>query len=120
MRNLAFLAILTISAMALAGCSDDGGGDGDSTSSSSSTSRSSTSASSTSASSSGTTSASTTSTGPAANTPPTGSVSAVVNGTNATFSLTGTDADGEDLSWELDFGDGSARATGTDLPATAN
>lgn len=119
MRLSALLASLTFLALAFAGCS--GGGDDDgkgTTTSGSSSSASSSSATSSSASSSGTTtSATSTSTGPEANQPPTGGVSAVVNGTNATFSLTGTDADGDELSWELDYGDGSAKATGTELPA---
>lgn len=116
MRIPAFLAILTISAMALAGCSGDGDGDGDSTTSSSSSSRSSTSATSTSgSSSSSSTSSSSTSTGPS-NSPPTGSISVSVNGTNATFNMTGSDPDGDTFVWDLTFGDGNA-TNGTTLPA---
>lgn len=118
MRNLAFLAILTVSAMALAGCSGDGGGDA--TSSSSSTSRSSasgTSTSSSSTSSSGSAS-STTSGAPAANQAPSGSISVTVDGSNATFSLTGSDPDGDIVVWDLTFGDGSS-TNGTSLPAEA-
>ena len=122
MRILAFLAILTVSAMALAGCSGDGGGDGDATSSSSSSSRNSSSATSTSRSSSisSSGSASSTSSGaPAENRAPTGSISVEVNGTNATFTLTGSDPDGDTLVWDLAFGDGST-ANGTSLPAVVN
>ena len=36
---------------------------------------------------------------------------------NATFLLNGTDAEGDALQWTLAFGDGSANATGTMLPA---
>jgi hypothetical protein len=114
MRIVAFLAFLTVSAMVLAGCSGDG--DGDSKSSSSSSSRSSSRTNSTtSVSSSSSTSASSTSTGPA-NSAPTGSISVSVNGTNATFNLTGSDPDGDTLVWDLAFGDGNA-TNGTVLPA---
>jgi hypothetical protein len=118
MRLSALLATLTLVALLFAGCSADKGGDGTSTSSSSSASKTtSATGSSTSKSSTGTTtSSSTTSTGAAANQAPTGSISAAVNGTNVTFSLTGADADGDDLSWELAFGDSSAKATGNALP----
>lgn len=117
MRNLAFLAILTVSAMALAGCSGDGGGDGDGTSSSSSSSRSaSTTSSSSSSSSSSSGSASTTTSGSPANQAPSGSISVSVNGTNATFTLTGSDPDGDIVVWDLTFGDG-ASTNGTGLPA---
>lgn len=118
MRLSALLASLTFVALVFAGCSGDGDGGGG-TSSSSSSSASSTSATSSPGSSSGTTTSasSSTSTGSSANTPPAGSLSAFVNGTAATFTLDGTDADGDALSWELDFGDGSAKATGADLPS---
>ncbi|HJQ93605.1 MAG TPA: PKD domain-containing protein [Candidatus Thermoplasmatota archaeon] len=115
MRNLAFLAVLAVSAMALAGCSGTGDGDGDSTSSSSSSSRSSSSASSTSRSSS---SSSSSSASPVPeNRAPSGSMSATVNGTNATFALTGSDPDGDTIVWDLTFGDGGT-TNGTNLPAT--
>jgi hypothetical protein len=118
MRNLALAAILTVS-LALAGCSGDGGGDGETTSSSSSSSRSSSSASSTASSSSSSatgSSSSSTSGAPGPNQPPSGSISAQVNGTNATFTLTGSDPDGDIVVWDLAFGDGST-ANGTSLPA---
>ena len=119
MRLSALLASLTFLALAFAGCSGDGGGDGDdSTSSSSSSSRSSSSASGT-ASSSGSSSgsASSTTSGSPANQAPTGSISASVNGTQANFTLAGSDPDGDLLSWSLAFGDGQS-TNGTDLPAS--
>jgi hypothetical protein len=116
------LTTLAVLAVAFAGCSD-GGGDGDGQSSSStSTSKASTSSS---TSGSGTKSATATSsssstgtTGPS-NQPPSGSVSAAINGTEVTFSLAGSDADGDELSWTLDFGDETDAETGTTLPANA-
>lgn len=116
MRLSALLASLTLVALLFAGCSGDG--DGGSTSTSSSATRSSAASSSTSRSSTATTtSTGTTTTAAPANQPPTGSMSASINGTDVAFTLTGADADGDDLSWELDFGDGSGKATGMDLPA---
>lgn len=115
MRTSDVLAILTITAIALAGCSGgDRDGEGDSSSSSSSSSRSTSSGSSSTSRSSS--SASSTSTAPPANQAPVGSLSAAVNGTNATFTLTGSDPDGDTLVWDLTFGDG-ASANGTTLPA---
>ncbi|HUR24769.1 MAG TPA: PKD domain-containing protein [Candidatus Thermoplasmatota archaeon] len=121
MRLSALLASLTLVAILFAGCSG-GDGDGDATTSSSSSSSASASStgSSTSRSStaSSTGSASSTSTGSSAeNKAPTGSVSAAINGTNATFTLTGADPDDDSLVWELEFGDG-AKANGTSLPAS--
>lgn len=115
MRTLALMATLTMVALAFAGCSGDGDGDGDSSSSSSSTSRSSSSSStSTSRSATSTTSSTSTSTGPS-NRAPSGSISVAVNGTNATFALTGSDPDGDTLVWDLTFGDGNS-TNGTSLP----
>lgn len=120
MRLTALLAALTFLTLAFAGCSDGGGDGEDTTTSSTSTSASATTSSSSSSSSaSATTSASSSSTetsGPS-NSPPTGSISASVNGTNVTFTLTGSDPDGDTLVWELDFGDGQ-KEDGTTLPAT--
>jgi hypothetical protein len=119
MRLTAVLAIACLVALAFAGCSGKDK-DGGATSSSSSSSRSSTSATSSSTSHSATstsTSSSSTSTGPT-NHAPTGAISAVLNGTAATFNLTGTDADGDSLVWDLDFGDGNA-TNGTALPTVA-
>lgn len=121
MRLTPLLAALTFLTLAFAGCSDGGDGDGE-TSSNTSTSQASTASSSSStrsASATATTSSSSTGTGGPANQPPTGSVAASVNGTDATFTLTGTDPDGDMLVWELDFGDGSTE-DGTTLPATVN
>lgn len=110
----AALAVLLLLTALLAGCADGGkGGDGDATSSSTTTSGipvptgSGTSSSSTSA---------TGTTGPAANNPPTGSIAAAINGTSVRFNMTGSDADGDALSWTLAFGDGNA-TSGTSLPA---
>ncbi|MEA3137436.1 MAG: hypothetical protein QOC71_1717 [Thermoplasmata archaeon] len=120
MRLSAVLATLTLVALLFAGCSGDKGGDGTSTSSSSSASKTtSATGSSTSKSSTGTTSSSsTTSTGTASNSAPTGTFSSVVNGTSVTFTMNATDADGDNLTWELAFGDSSAKASGDVLPTT--
>lgn len=118
MASKAALAVVLLLAASLAGCSGDGDGGGDSSSTSSSGSRitytatrSTTSAASTSG------SATTTSTGPAPNQAPAGSIAASVNGTHATFNLTGSDPDGDALVWDLEFGDGNA-TNGTTLPAS--
>lgn len=113
-----FAAVLLMS-VALAGCT--GGGDDDpkaASSSSSSTSRSTT-TSAPPASSATTSSSTTTSTAPPpANKPPTGSIGAASNGTAVNFTLTGSDPDGDSLSWTLAFGDGNM-TEGTSLPANA-
>ncbi len=62
---------------------------------------------------------------PAQNAPPTAHVNAsVVLGAaplNVTFTLDGSDADGDDLAWEFDAdGDGDAAHDGTTLPANVN
>lgn len=124
MRLSALLASLTVLALAFAGCSGDGDGDGISTSTSGSASgtgtTSGTSTSTENSTGSSTGSASSTSTGSSAdNQAPTGNISASVNGTNATFTLTGSDPDGDTLVWDLTFGDGNS-TNGTTLPATVN
>lgn len=56
---------------------------------------------------------------PAPNHPPTASMLANTTGQaplNVTFLLNGTDADGDAVTWTLDFGDASAAANGTALP----
>lgn len=113
----AILAVLLLLTLVLAGCASKGGGGDDDGSTGASTSTGSGSQSGTmSGTSSGTTSA--TGTGaPGANSAPTGDLSVVLNGTLATFNLTGSDLDGDSLNWELSFGDDSANATGTSLPA---
>jgi PKD repeat protein len=69
-----------------------------------------------------TTSSTTTSTSeaPAANTPPSGSLSLSTAGGElplaVNITLAGQDADGDNLTWALDFGDGNA-TNGTTLPA---
>ena len=67
------------------------------------------------------TSTSTTTNGPGgdANLSPTGTISVAINGTNATFTLTGSDPDDDPLVWDLDFGDGNA-TNGTSLPTMVN
>lgn len=120
MRTRTTLACVALLAMALAGCSDelrypepieDGSdsatGTGSGTSSPTGTT---------------TNSASDTSTGPLGNETnraPLAGLTVATNGTNATFSLTGTDPDGDNLTWELDYGDGNA-TNGTSLPLTVN
>lgn len=47
----------------------------------------------------------------------------LTNGTaplNVTFTLSGSDADGDNLTWSFDAGDGNTTANGTSLPATVN
>jgi PKD repeat protein len=51
-----------------------------------------------------------------ANQAPTGSLAVAPTGLNATFQLQGQDADGDSLTWNLTFGDGSS-ANGTFQPA---
>lgn len=126
MRPVSVLALVSLLAVALAGCADDAERypDGVPTASSSTT-RSSTASGtggSTSASaSSTTTSSSGNTTGPVANTAPTAGLTATpLNGTapvNVTFSLSGADADGDALGWILTFGDGN-QTNGTTLPTT--
>ncbi|MFA5944557.1 MAG: hypothetical protein WC876_08845 [Candidatus Thermoplasmatota archaeon] len=118
MRLSALLASLTILALAFAGCSD-GKGDGDGSSTTSTSPTTSWSSSSSTSSSSTSTSSTSTSTGPAPNQAPSGSIGALTNGTNVTFTLNGTDADGDLLNWTLTFGDGNA-TNGTVLPMTLN
>jgi hypothetical protein len=113
MRTAALVAITCMTALAFAGCADRGG-DGDGTSSSSSTSRSATSTSTSGSATTTSTSSGSNGTGPS-NQAPTGTLSASVNGTTATFNLTGSDPDGDTLAWDLDFGDGN-RTNGTVLP----
>jgi hypothetical protein len=117
MRTLALLAALTTVAMAFAGCSD-GGGDGDSsTTSSSASGTASATGSSTSRSATSTGSATSTSSGSTPqNRAPAGSISVAVNGTNATFTLTGSDPDGDTIVWDLAYGDGNG-TNATSLPA---
>ena len=121
MRLWALLAAVLLCSMVLAGCSDDDGEGGDATSSSSSSSRASTSGSS----SPSPTSASTTTTRPPgqppvepSNSAPTGSMSAVRAAANRTlnFTLNGTDPEGDNIVWDLQFGDGNS-TSGALLPA---
>lgn len=107
----AFLMALLLLVAGVAGCSDAGDDDPQPTASTSASASRSPSSSST-----ATTSASSTSSAPAANQPPTGGVSAVLNGTLAAFNLTGQDPDGDAVSWTLAFGDGNV-TNGTSLPA---
>jgi hypothetical protein len=56
----------------------------------------------------------------AVNRAPTASMNANNTGTapiNVTFALNGTDADGDAITWSLDFGDNGTAANGTSLPA---
>lgn len=66
----------------------------------------------------GTTSGGPTGTGSGgANRPPSGTLSAQVDGSTVEFSMTGSDPDGDALRWTLAFGDGN-ETTGTALPGT--
>lgn len=105
---------LLVASLAFAGCTGDGG-DEPSPSTSSSASKTSTSASAT-ATTGPTSSGTSTSAGPS-NRAPTGGLAVQVNGTTAAFNLTGTDPDGDALSWTLAFGDGTTNGTGSSLPA---
>lgn len=126
MRTLLAISCLALLTVAFAGCAEDAERYPDGVPSSSSTSRSQTA----SGSATGTGSASGTSTGPAGNgtgnetnTAPMASLEVTPeNGTaplNVTFSLAGTDADGDNLTWVLVFGDGN-QTNGTSLPTTVN
>src|SRR5688572_28590100 len=127
MRLWALLAVLLLSSLVLAGCSDDGDDDdGDATSSSSTTTRRSSSSGSSMGGTS--TSAGTTSSQPGqpaqepSNTAPVGSmaVSPVPNVSKAyNFTLNGTDPEGDNLVWDLLYGDGQS-TSGAVLPAAAN
>src|SRR5688572_253993 len=97
-----FLVVILAASLLLAGCASKGKDDGDadgssSTSTSASASKTSTASASSSTSSTGTGA-------PAANRAPTGGISVVVNGTKVAFNLTGSDQDGDSLSWTLAFG----------------
>jgi hypothetical protein len=117
MRSLALLAVPVLVALAFAGCAGNAQDIAPTSSTSSSSSSTAASSSSSSPSSSTSSSSSSSSTGPAPNHAPTGSISAVANGTSATFTFTGTDSDHDALTWILAFGDG-AKSDGTTLPAT--
>lgn len=117
------LVLVLLLTVALAGCSSDGGGeddDPDTTGTGTATGTKSGSASgSTSGTGTGSTSGSATG-APGPNADPTATLMAnVTTGAaplNVNFTLNGTDADGDSLSWTLAFGDGSVNATGTSLP----
>lgn len=119
----AILVALALMTVAFAGCASDApkgeATDGATTGSGSASSSAAPTASATSSATSTTSSSGGTSTGaPAAhNTAPTGSISAVINGTNVAFALNGTDADGDSLSWNLTFGDGTS-TSGSTLPGS--
>ncbi len=115
---LAALAILTV---ALAGCSSKGGNDDPTNSNSPSGTGTGTGT--RTASGTGTGTSTGTGTGsPTANRAPTGSFAASVpNGTiplAVNFTVTGTDLDGDSLSWVLAFGDNATSMTGASVPAT--
>lgn len=97
----AWLVVLLFGSLALAGCGHDDNEGSSSPSTTSSGSRSGT------------------STGPAPNAAPLGTMAVLINGTSATFNLTGTDADGDALTWILSFGDGD-QTNGTALPTQVN
>lgn len=109
-----------LAAAGLAGCADDPEGEGSSTTTSGVLITYTGSRTGTTSSSAGTTSSSTasgTTTGSSDNRAPTATLASTVDGKNATFSLSGSDPDGDVIVWDLEFGDG-ASANGTSLPAT--
>lgn len=127
MRLWALLAALLLGTLVLAGCSDKDGDGDDLSSTTSSTSRATTPGGTTAP---PTTSASTPTqppTGPPGepdNTAPFGSIAAApANATSnprtLNFTLNGTDPDGDNIVWDLDFGDGNA-TNGATLPANAS
>lgn len=115
----ALLAAALLLTLAFAGCAD-GGGDGDKSSTTTSPSASGSASKSGTKSSTGSSTA--TGTGAPGNRAPTGQLAASLeNGSiplRVNFTLNGTDADGDALSWSLSFGDGNA-TQGSALPATA-
>ncbi|HLF16042.1 MAG TPA: PKD domain-containing protein [Candidatus Thermoplasmatota archaeon] len=115
----AFLAFLLV-AVALAGCSGGGGSSDDEPTTTTGPAPTTSGGPATTAPATTSGPAPTTSAPPEENLPPTGSVEAsLVSGAipfDVEFSLTGTDVDGGDLSWELSFGDGTADESGADLP----
>jgi PKD repeat protein len=119
MRLQTVVSVLLLVTLAFAGCSDKkgGGGEGDGTGTKTGTSTKTGSA-------SGTSTGSGTSGPGGANRAPTASLSAsVANGTiplNVTFSVSGSDPDGDNLTWDLAFGDGSAPAQGSGVPGQSN
>lgn len=111
-----FLALLLMVA-ALAGCSDAPPADGEQPTSTSASSSSTTRSSSASAST--TTSSSATGTeAPSNGGPAIAAFTANLTGLNVSFTLEATDPDGDALSFELSFGDGTSNATGP-LPSPA-
>jgi hypothetical protein len=116
MRSFLAIACLALLGATLAGCSGDPERYPDGVAHTS-TSRSATET--TTGAATTTTSATTPTTGGPGNQPPTGSLSVAVNGTNATFTLQGSDPENETIVWDLDFGDGNS-TNGTTLPAVVN
>ncbi len=121
MQARASLALLLVCALALSGCASSGGdGDGDDQSGSTSQSGSGTS---TKTGTSGSKSA-TSSGAPAADLPPTAALNASLASGAAplrvNFTATGSDPEGQPVSWALSFGDNSTDGNGTALPATVS
>ena len=119
MRTL--LVLLLLLTVAFAGCaSKDKGADGSEgdLTGSSATSGTKTSSGTGTSSTSGTSTGTTTSGTDAPNTPPTAQLSAATaeGSLQVNFTADGSDADGDGLSWTLDYGDASANETGTAFP----
>jgi PKD repeat protein len=117
------IALLAIAVIVLSGCASPKDADTDTTTSSGSATGTATKGTTFTKSSTatGTGQSSAPSTG-AADQPPTAALTATsLEGQaplNVTFTINATDADGDDLAWNLDFGDGSALATGTGTNGT--
>lgn len=113
----ALLAVLLLLTFVLAGCASKGGAGDDDDTGTSTASGSSSGPGTQTRTGSGSTSG-TSSGAPGPNHAPSALLSAAINGTTVAFNMTGADADGDALSWNLTFGDGQA-SQGAALPANA-
>jgi hypothetical protein len=118
-----FVPLLLLAALVTSGCSGGGGGGTETGGARGPPTLNGSNPGITSSTSTDTTNGTTTSGGPSGNLAPTaGMVATPTSGSaplNVSFALTGSDPEGDDLSWTLDTnGDGAADRTGTQLPET--